>query len=700
MTASYHEGLCMVKCGNCKRVGHMTRDHKAAVVAPTQMAPVGNQTGNICYECGRLGHYRNGCPKLRNQNCGNKTGNKTGNNKAKTRAYTIGRGGASPDSNVIMGTFLLNNRYATMLFDSGTDRSFMSTTFSALLDVIPSTLDTSYVIELADERISKTNVILRGCTLGLLGHSFNIDLMPIEFGSFDVIVGMDWLAKYHTVIVCDKRIVRIPYGDEVLIIKGDGYKLTVKNRYLLSRIDDLFDQLQGLRVYSKIDLRSGYHQLRFHKEDIPKTTFRTRYSHYEFQVMLFGLTNALAIFMDLMNWVCKPYLDKFVIVFIDDILIYSKNKKEHEGYLKLILRLLKKEKLFAKFSKCEFWLSIVKFLGHVIDSKGTHIDLAKIESVKDWASPNTPTRIFQFLGLAEKKEAAFQLLKQKLCSAPILALPEGSENFVVYYDASHKGLGAVLMQREKLITYASRQLKVNEKNYTTHDLELRAHILDQKELNMRQRRWLELLSDYDCEIRYHPGKANQILNAQVEARKEDNYITKDLHCMINKLKARVDRRYHTSIKVAPFEALYRRKFRSPICWAEVGDSQITGPEIIHDTTEKIIQIKSRIQAAHDRQKSYANVRWKPLEFQMGDKVMLKVSPWKGVIRFSKRGKLNPRYIRPFKILAKVGIVAYRLELPEQLSRVYSMFHVSNLKKCLFEKTLGIPLDEIQIDDKL
>ncbi|GJU27626.1 retrotransposon protein, putative, ty3-gypsy subclass [Tanacetum coccineum] len=210
-------------------------------------------------------------------------------------------------------------------------------------------------------------------------------------------------------------------------------KLTVKNRYPLPRIYDLFDQLQGSSVYSKIDLRSGYHQLRVRDEDIPKTAFRTRYGHYEFQVMPFGLTNAPAVFMDLMNRVCRPYLDKFVIVFIDDILIYSKTKEEHDVHLRLILELLKKEELYAKFSKCDFWLS-----------KG------------------------------EKEETAFQTLKQTLCSALILALPEGSENFVVYCDASYKGLGAVLMQKEKVIAYASRQLKIHEKNYTTHDLELGA----------------------------------------------------------------------------------------------------------------------------------------------------------------------------------------------------------------------------------
>ncbi|GJX78001.1 putative reverse transcriptase domain-containing protein [Tanacetum coccineum] len=213
----------------------------------------------------------------------------------------------------------------------------------------------------------------------------------------------------------DKGFVRpssSPWGALVLFVKmKDGSfrmcidywelnKLTVKNRYPLPRIDDLFDQLQGSGVYSKIDMRAGYHQLQVREEDIPKTAFRTRYGHYEFQVMPFGLTNALAIFMDLMNRVCKPYLDKFVIVFIDDILIYSKNKKEHEVHLKLILELLKKEELYAKFSKCEFWIPKVQFLGHVIDSQGIHVDLAKIESIKDWASPKSPMEIHQFLGLA------------------------------------------------------------------------------------------------------------------------------------------------------------------------------------------------------------------------------------------------------------------------------------------------------------
>ncbi|GJX44354.1 putative reverse transcriptase domain-containing protein [Tanacetum coccineum] len=248
-------------------------------------------------------------------------------------------------------------------------------------------------------------------------------------------------------------------------------KLTIKNRYPLPRIDDLFDQLQGACCFSKIDLRSGYHQLRVREEDIPKTAFRTRYGHFEFTVMPFGMTNAPAIFMDLMNRVCKPYLDKFVIVFIDDILIYSKSEEEHEVHLKTILDLLKKEKLYAKLSKCEFWLKEVQFLGHVVNHDGIHVNPSKVESVKNWKTPESSTEIRSFLGLAEE---AFRILKEKLCNAPVLALPDGPDDFVVYCDASKLGFGCVLMQKGKVIAYASRQLKTHEKNYTTHDLELGA----------------------------------------------------------------------------------------------------------------------------------------------------------------------------------------------------------------------------------
>ncbi|GJW10341.1 putative reverse transcriptase domain-containing protein, partial [Tanacetum coccineum] len=293
-------------------------------------------------------------------------------------------------------------------------------------------------------------------------------------------------------------------------------KLTIKNRYLLLRIDDLFDQLQGSQYFSKIDLRSGYHQLRVHEDDILKTTFRTRYGYFEFIVMPFGLTNALAVFMDLINRVCRLYLDKFVIVFIDDILVYSKTWEEHEVHLGLVLEMLKKEKQYAKFSKYEFWLREVQFLRHVINGDGIHIEPSKIKAIKNWEALRTPSKVRSFLGLAgyyrrfiKNFSKIAKPLTDKLCNAPVLALLDGPEDFVVYCDMSGLGLGCMLMQRGKVIAYASRKFKIHEKNYTTHDLELGAV----KELNMRQRRWIELFSDYDYEIRYHPGKVNVVADA-------------------------------------------------------------------------------------------------------------------------------------------------------------------------------------------
>ncbi|GJW37008.1 putative reverse transcriptase domain-containing protein [Tanacetum coccineum] len=325
-----------------------------------------------------------------------------------------------------------------------------------------------------------------------------------------------------------------PWGAPVLFVKKkDGSfwmcidyrelnKLTIKNRYALLRIDDLFDQLQGSSVYSKIDLRLGYHQLRIKEEDIPITTFRTQYGHFKFQVMPFGLTNAPAVFMDLMKRVCKPYFDKFVIMFIDDILINSMNKEEHGEHLKIILELLKKEQLYAKFSKC------------------VHVDPAKIEAIRNWAALTMPTEVRQFHGLVGYYQ-----------SAPILALPKGTEDFVVYCDASLKGFGAVLTQREKVIAYASRQLKCVV--FTDH--KSLQYILNQKELNMRQRRWIELISDYDFEIRYHLGKANVVADAL--SRKER---IKPLH--VRALVMTVHNNLHDQIHDAQKEAMKKKNVRA------------------------------------------------------------------------------------------------------------------------------------------
>ncbi|WVZ48619.1 hypothetical protein U9M48_000040 [Paspalum notatum var. saurae] len=340
--------------------------------------------------------------------------------------------------------------------------------------------------------------------------------------------------------------------------------VTIKNKYPLPHIDILFDRLAGAKVFSKIDLRSGYYQIKIVEEDIPKTAFSTRYGLYEYLVMSFGLTNAPAFFMYMMNSVFMNELDKFVVVFIDDILIYSKSEKEHEEHLKIVLTRLREHKLYAKFSKCAFWLKEVSFLGHILSEKGVAVDPSKVKDVLNWKQPETVTEIRSFLGLAgyyrrfikdfsktakpmtslTKKNAkylwssnceeAFQTLKKLLTSAPVLAQPDVTKPFDVYCDASGNGLGC------RVIAYASRQLRKHEANYPTHDLELatvvhalkiRRHyplgntchiytdhkslkyILTQPELNMRQRRWLELIKDYDLEIHYHPGKANVVADA-------------------------------------------------------------------------------------------------------------------------------------------------------------------------------------------
>ena len=373
-----------------------------------------------------------------------------------------------------------------------------------------------------------------------------------------------------------------PWGAPVLFVKKkDGTlrmcidyrqinKVTVKNKYPLPRIEDLFDQLRGASVFSKIDLRSGYYQLRVKEVDVPKTAFRTRYGHYEFLVMPFGLTNAPAAFMDLMNRVFHPYLDQFVVVFIDDILVYSKDAQEHEHHLRIVLQTLRENQLFAKLSKCDFWLKEVSFLGHIVSAEGIRVDPVRIEAIVYWKPPRNVTEVRSFLGLAgyyrrfvqgfsviassltrllrkgvkfewdDKCQSSFERLKEILVEAPVLIQPTSGRDYTVYSDASRIGLGCVLMQDGKVVAYASRQLMPHEQNYPTHDLELAAvvfalkiwrhylygekcriftdhkslkYLLTQNDLNLRQRRWLELLKDYDCIIDYHLGKANVVADA-------------------------------------------------------------------------------------------------------------------------------------------------------------------------------------------
>nr|GEV76353.1 putative reverse transcriptase domain-containing protein [Tanacetum cinerariifolium] len=716
-----------------------------------------NQKGNGCYECGAQGHFKRNCPKLRNNN----RGNQGGNDNAQARVFVVGNARANP-KNVVA--------------------------------------DHHYNVEIADGRIIGLSTIMRDCTLNFLNHPFNIDLLPVELGSFDVIVGMDWLSKYDVVIACAEKLVRIPFGNEILTIpiinstkdedkskgkqledvpvvqeflevfpkdlpgipptqqvefridlvpgaapvarapyrpssspwgapvlfvkKKDGLfwmcidyrelnKLTVKNRYPLPRIDDLFDQLQGSSVYSKIDLRSGYHQLRVREEDILKTTFRTRYGHYEFQVMPFGLTNAPAIFMDLMNRVCKPYLDKFVIIFIDDILIYSKDEKEYEEHLKAILELLKKEELYAKFSKCLPEVSEDFIVYCDASIKGLGAVLMQREKTEVWKPENIKNEDVGGM-LVEKVKNPEAIREQKLepradgtqCLNGKSWLPcYGNLQTVIMHESHkskysvHPGSDKMYQDMRKLYwwpnmkadiaTYVSKcltcaKLPKSSQGYNTiwvivdrltkfaiftpiretdpMDKLARIYL---KEVVTRHEIPVSIISDHD------PRFASNFWRSLQNALGTRLDMSTAYHPKTDGQKFSYNNSYHASIKVAPFEALYGRKCRSP---TEVGEAQIFGPELIQETTEQIIQIKQRMQAARDRKKSYADLKRKPMEFQVEDKVMLKISPWKGVIRFGKRGKLNPR--------------------------VHNTFHVSNLKKCHADEPLAVPLDGLPVDDKL
>nr|GEU74081.1 reverse transcriptase domain-containing protein [Tanacetum cinerariifolium] len=572
-----------VALDRCRKVRHKIRYCREKNVATGANAlPI-----PTCYDCGEQGHTRNRCPrKVKQEEVREVHG----------QAYAI-KDTEPKGLKVVTSTFLLNNHYAFVLFYSSYDMSFLDTRFNSMLNIDPIKIRASYEVELADGRVVSTKIVLKGCTLNLVNHIFEIDRMSIELGTFDVIIDMDWLVKHDAVIVCSEKVVCIPYGNKMLIVKSDkgvsrlrfissikackyierGFHLflayvmenkskekrmedmpvicdflkkdgsfrtctdyhelnmlTVKNCYPLPRIDNLFDKLQGSSVYSKIDLRSGYHQLRIKEEYIPITAFRARYGHFEFQVMPFGLTNAPAVFMDLMNRVCKPYLDKFVIVFIDDILVYSNDEEEHGKHLNIILVFLKK----------------VRF--------GVHVDPAKIKAIKSWGAPTMPT---------------------------------------------------------------------------------------EKELNLRQQREIELLSDYDCEIRYHPGKANVV--ADTLSRKE-----RDKPLSVRALMMTVYNDIPKEIREAQEEAMKRKNVKA------------------ENLGRLIKQIFKFLPDG-------TYMRAKPLEFEVGDMVLL---PWKGAMRFRNYGKVNLRYIRPFKILARVGPVAYTLELPEELKGIHNTFYVLNLKK--------------------
>nr|GEU75456.1 hypothetical protein [Tanacetum cinerariifolium] len=741
-----HDGPCMIKCHKCGKVRQKARYCKEKNVAMGANA----QPILTCYDCGEQGHTRNRSPKKVKQE---ETGEFRG------RAYDIED--ANPQGpNVVTGTFLLNNRYASVLFDLGSDRSFVDTRFSSSLDIDPVKIIACYKVELTDGRVINTNTILKGCTLNLVNHIFEINLMPIELGTFDVIIGMDWLVKHDAVIVYGEKVVRIPCKNKMLIVESDksvsrlkviscikanvpiirnfpevfpddlsrlppprkvefqidlvlgaapvtralyrlassemgelsvqqellekGFihyrelnKLTVKNRYPLSRIDDLFDQLQGFIVYYKIDLRSGYHQLRFEEEDILVTAFRTRYGQFEFQVMPFGLTNAPA------------------------------DEEDHRKHLKINLKLLKKERLYATFSKCDFWLDSVQFLGYVINRNGVHKD-----KKYEWGK--------------EKRET-FQTLKQKLCSAPILALLEGTKDFVVYCDVSLKGYGAVLMPREKVIAYASRQLKVHEESYTTRDLELGAVVFalsskgSAEEENVKAenlgrliKKIFEFCPDGTCCFRnrvWFPrfgGLRDLIMHDSHKSKLKPSIkiiwipeITCDSCLEIGKDYYGFCER---TAKNAKWKSLQKAlgmnlDMSAAYCPQRNGQSERTIQTLEYILRSCVIDFGCSwdrhlplVEFSYNNS-YHASIKVAPYEALYGRKCRSPVSSWKGIVRFGKREKLSPRYIGPFKIIARVVPVAYTLELSEELKRIHSTFYVLNLKKCLAEGNIVVLMDE-------
>ncbi|GJS48027.1 putative reverse transcriptase domain-containing protein [Tanacetum coccineum] len=781
---SFHApgGLCCT-CYNCNRPSHLARDCRSV---PRNVNPVNsiNPTVRACYECGSTDH---------------------GLGSWKPR---LGAKEARQDPNIVTG-------------------------------LEPSDLGFRYEIKIASGKLVKIDKVIKGCILEIEGHVFDIDLIPFGHGSFNVIIGMNWLSNYKAEIIYHEKVVRIPLSNDkrfsevfpddlsglspiqeikfrIMLIPGatlvakspyrltpseleelsgqlkelqdkELNKLTVKNCYPLPRIDDLFDQLQGSQFFSKINLRSGYYQLRVHEDDIPKTAFRTRGA-------------------------CR----------------------------------------------------ILKFLGHVINGNGIHVDPSKIEAVKNWKAPITPTKKSKTFEWGKEQELAFQTLKDKLCNLPILAFPNGPEDFVLFsdYDCEiryhpgkanmvvdalsrkervkpkrvrainmilqssikdrilaaqkkamdefaglQKGLDEIIEQRSNGTLYYLDQIWVPLKGEVrtlimdeAHKLKYSVHPgADKMYYDLRDRYWkpgmkkdideyvskcltclkvkaehqrpsgllqqpeipiwkwegiaMDFVTKFPKTINGHdtiwvivdrltesahflPMHKNHKMESlarlylnEIVARhgvpisiisdRDIRFISRFWQSMQEALGTRLDMNfrgswdvhlplveflysnsYHSSVRCAPFEALYGRKCCSLILWVEVKEGQLIGPELVQETTEKISQIKDRLKAARDRQKSYADKRRKPLEFSVGDYVLLKVSSWKGVVRFGKKGKLTPRFVGPFEIIEKVGPVAYQLDLPEELNGVHDTFQMSNLKKCLADPTLKVPLDEIQVDAKL
>ncbi|GKC90743.1 putative reverse transcriptase domain-containing protein [Tanacetum coccineum] len=604
------------------------------------------------FDQGMQGHYRSDYPKLKDQNHGNKTRNKGGISEARGKAYIKGGGDANPNSNVVTVTKkeTEDKSEEKRLEDVPTVRDFPEV-FLEDFPGLPPTQQVEFQIDLVPGAAPVAQARYRLAPSEL--QEMSTQLQELSDKGFIRPSSSHWGAP---VLFVKKK-----YGSfQMCINYHELNKLTVKNRYSLSRIDDLFDLLQGSSVYTNIDLRSGYHQLRVCDEDIPKTTFRTRYVHYEFQVMPFGLTNALAIFMDLMNW----------------------SEEEHAEHHKLILELLKKEELSVKFDwteKIEVAFQPLKQNCEVID----HSLYQRSERVYNIFLIRKANVVADALN---RKEQIKPLRVRALVMTIGLNLPVQILNAQVEARKEENyGTEDLCGMIKNLEPYADGMLCLKNRIKAEYQKPLVSCINQMIPIW----KWENITMDFVTklpkmstgqDIIWTDGQIKRSIQT-LEDMLRDGVIDFgkgwDRHLPL--VEFSYNNSYHTSIKA----------------------TMLTSPEIIHETTEKITQIKKRNQAARDRQKSYADKRRKPLEFQAGDKVMLKVSPWKWVIHFGKRGKLNPRYNGPFKIFAKVETVGYQLELQEKTKFVHhSTFYSFQCKKFFSNEPLAILFDEIQIDDKL